>query len=96
MTHALTPLRAPSAHAARTGLTRAIVGEVVMGLAPGRSASEVFEVLRAAAFGLFVAAAAGLQQALAAVREGDTLVVPKLNRLARSVPTPERSATPYR
>jgi DNA invertase Pin-like site-specific DNA recombinase len=28
----------------------------------------------------------GLEQALAAVREGDTLVVPKLDRLARSVP----------
>jgi DNA invertase Pin-like site-specific DNA recombinase len=28
----------------------------------------------------------GLDQALAAVRAGDTLVVPKLNRLARSVP----------
>jgi DNA invertase Pin-like site-specific DNA recombinase len=28
----------------------------------------------------------GLDQALAAVRSGDTLVVPKLNRLARSVP----------
>ena len=28
----------------------------------------------------------GLQQALAAVRRGDTLVVPKLDRLARSVP----------
>ncbi|WP_366658519.1 recombinase family protein [Fodinicurvata sp. EGI_FJ10296] len=28
----------------------------------------------------------GLSQALAAVREGDTLVVPKLDRLARSVP----------
>lgn len=28
----------------------------------------------------------GLQQALAAVREGDTLAVPKLDRLARSVP----------
>jgi DNA invertase Pin-like site-specific DNA recombinase len=28
----------------------------------------------------------GLQQALAAVRDGDTLVVPKLDRLARSVP----------
>ena len=28
----------------------------------------------------------GLDQALAAVREGDTLVVPKLDRLARSVP----------
>ena len=28
----------------------------------------------------------GLQLALAAVREGDTLVVPKLDRLARSVP----------
>ncbi len=31
-------------------------------------------------------AAPGLDQALAAVREGDTLVVPKLDRLARSVP----------
>ena len=29
----------------------------------------------------------GLDQALAAVRAGDTLVVPKLDRLARSVPT---------
>ncbi len=28
----------------------------------------------------------GLDQALAAVRSGDTLVVPKLDRLARSVP----------
>ena len=28
----------------------------------------------------------GLEQALAAVREGDTFVVPKLDRLARSVP----------
>jgi DNA invertase Pin-like site-specific DNA recombinase len=28
----------------------------------------------------------GLDQALAAVRPGDTLVVPKLDRLARSVP----------
>ena len=28
----------------------------------------------------------GLDQALAAVRRGDTLVVPKLDRLARSVP----------
>ena len=28
----------------------------------------------------------GLDQALAAVREGDTLVVPKLDRLARSIP----------
>ncbi|MGH7101458.1 MAG: recombinase family protein, partial [Acetobacteraceae bacterium] len=28
----------------------------------------------------------GLDQALAAVRTGDTLVVPKLDRLARSVP----------
>ena len=36
----------------------------------------------------------GLDQALAAVRAGDTLVVPKLDRLARSVPTPETSATP--
>jgi DNA invertase Pin-like site-specific DNA recombinase len=27
-----------------------------------------------------------MQQALAALREGDTLVVPKLDRLARSVP----------
>ncbi len=31
-------------------------------------------------------ARAALDQALAAVREGDTLVVPKLDRLARSVP----------
>ena len=31
-------------------------------------------------------ARAGLDQALAALREGDTLVVPKLDRLARSVP----------
>ena len=31
-------------------------------------------------------ARAGLDQALAVVREGDTLVVPKLDRLARSVP----------
>ena len=31
-------------------------------------------------------ARAGLDQALAAVRSGDTLVVPKLDRLARSVP----------
>jgi Resolvase, N terminal domain len=31
-------------------------------------------------------APAGLDQALAAVRSGDTLVVPKLDRLARSVP----------
>src|ERR1700748_3920786 len=30
----------------------------------------------------------GLDQALAAVREGDTLVVPKLDRLARSGPDP--------
>jgi DNA invertase Pin-like site-specific DNA recombinase len=29
---------------------------------------------------------AGLDQAVAAVRDGDTLVVPKLDRLARSVP----------
>lgn len=28
----------------------------------------------------------GLNQALAALRDGDTLVVPKLDRLARSVP----------
>ena len=28
----------------------------------------------------------GLDQALAAVRKGDTLVVPKLDRLARSLP----------
>ena len=32
------------------------------------------------------ALALGLDQALAALREGDTLVVPKLDRLARSVP----------
>jgi len=31
-------------------------------------------------------ARAGLDQALAALREGDTLVVPKLDRLARSIP----------
>jgi DNA invertase Pin-like site-specific DNA recombinase len=31
-------------------------------------------------------ARSGLDQAIAAVREGDTLVVPKLDRLARSVP----------
>jgi hypothetical protein len=36
----------------------------------------------------------GLDQALAAVRAGDTLVVPKLDRLARSVPMLETSATP--
>ena len=38
----------------------------------------------------------GLDQALAAVREGDTLVVPKLDRLARSVPDARdiRSAAP--
>ncbi|WP_308403369.1 recombinase family protein [Streptomyces sp. BV286] len=35
-----------------------------------------------------------LTQGLAAVRAGDTLVVPKLDRLARSVPTPATSATP--
>jgi DNA invertase Pin-like site-specific DNA recombinase len=35
----------------------------------------------------------GLDQAFAAVRAGDTLVVPKLDRLARSVPD-ARSATP--
>ena len=36
----------------------------------------------------------GLDQALAALREGDTLVVPKLDRLARSVPdATRRSAT---
>src|ERR1019366_3095077 len=35
----------------------------------------------------------GLNNALAALREGDTLVVPKLDRLARSVPTRERSET---
>jgi DNA invertase Pin-like site-specific DNA recombinase len=35
----------------------------------------------------------GLQQALAAVRAGDTLVVPKLDRLARS---PTRSHDPIR
>ena len=33
----------------------------------------------------------GLDQALAAVRAGDTLVVPKLDRLARSVPDAGRS-----
>jgi DNA invertase Pin-like site-specific DNA recombinase len=35
----------------------------------------------------------GLDQALAAVRAGDTLVVPKLDRLARSVPDAATSAT---
>jgi DNA invertase Pin-like site-specific DNA recombinase len=35
----------------------------------------------------------GLNQALAAVRSGDTLVVPKLDRLARSVPDARPSAT---
>jgi DNA invertase Pin-like site-specific DNA recombinase len=34
----------------------------------------------------------GLEQALAAVRAGDTLVVPKLDRLARSVPDARQSA----
>jgi DNA invertase Pin-like site-specific DNA recombinase len=34
----------------------------------------------------------GLDQALAAVRKGDTLVVPKLDRLARSVPDARRIA----
>lgn len=38
----------------------------------------------------------GLAQALAAVREGDTLVVPKLDRLARSVRTPAPSPTSWR
>lgn len=33
----------------------------------------------------------GLREALAACRAGDTLVVTKLDRLARSCPTPERS-----
>jgi DNA invertase Pin-like site-specific DNA recombinase len=36
----------------------------------------------------------GLDQALAAVRTGDTFVVPKLDRLARSVPDAGTSATP--
>ncbi len=35
----------------------------------------------------------GLREALAACRAGDTLVVTKLDRLARSCPTPERSPT---
>lgn len=34
----------------------------------------------------------GLDQALAALRDGDTLVVPKLDRLARSVPDARASA----
>ena len=34
----------------------------------------------------------GLDQAMAAVRKGDTLVVPKLDRLARSVPDPRHIA----
>jgi DNA invertase Pin-like site-specific DNA recombinase len=33
----------------------------------------------------------GLDQTLAAVREGDTLVVPKLDRLVRSVPDARRT-----
>ena len=37
----------------------------------------------------------GLDQALAAVRSGDTLVVPKLDRLARSVPD-ARAISPTR
>ncbi len=36
----------------------------------------------------------GLDQALAAVRAGDTLVVPKLDRLARSVPDARDIASP--
>jgi DNA invertase Pin-like site-specific DNA recombinase len=35
----------------------------------------------------------GIREALAACRAGDTLVVAKLDRLARSLPTPERSPT---
>ncbi len=35
----------------------------------------------------------GFDQALAAVRAGDTLVVPKLDRLARSVPDPPAGST---
>jgi hypothetical protein len=35
----------------------------------------------------------GLREALAACREGDTLVVTKLDRLARYFPTPARSPT---
>ena len=35
----------------------------------------------------------GLREALAACRPGDTLVVAKLDRLARSVPTPATSST---
>lgn len=35
----------------------------------------------------------GLREALAACREDDTLVVTKLDRLARSLPTPGRSLT---
>ncbi len=35
----------------------------------------------------------GLREALAACREGDTLVVTKLDRLARSLPAPGRSPT---
>ena len=37
----------------------------------------------------------GLDQALAAVRAGDTLVVPKLDRLARSVPDARAIATSF-
>ena len=38
----------------------------------------------------------GLDQTLAAVREGDTLVVPKLDRLARSVPNARAIADQFR
>jgi len=38
----------------------------------------------------------GLREALAACRAGDELVVTKLDRLARSLPTPERSPTSSR
>ena len=37
----------------------------------------------------------GLDQALAAVRGGDTLVIPKLDRLARSVPDARASVTTW-
>ena len=54
---------------------RTLLGQAV-GLANGRIKVD----------GQRIIARPGLDQALAAVREGDTLVVPKLDRLARSIP----------
>src|SRR6266496_4319117 len=50
-----------------------------LGVAPDRSTSTMASPAP-------TATDPGLDQALAAVRAGDTLVVPKLDRLARSVP----------